>query len=147
MTEPVNERRDSREGDLCGHGNFKFSCPKCNPDVDGLSTDIQKVIQSLCQGSKFDRTYIDRNQSIVKTKEGRTFTVDSIEDGAAPEISEVQALMERHFDPVEMDPEDVLREYVNGRTLEDGDVSKFTLVTLRDEEGKLASVVTGSPLL
>ncbi len=105
-----------------------------------------KRIGELSRGSKFERKEIHSAQSIIQ-RDGETFTIHSIENGDDPLLSGVQTLFEKTFGEEEVDPEEILRSAVEGKTpwgtQED---LKYKVFAVTNSDGEVVSTVAGGHL-
>ncbi len=78
--------------------------------------------------------------------EGKKYTIETIERGDDPKLRDVQKLFERTFGKEEVDPEEILRNAVDGHTASGQPDNKYRIMTVWNEKGKLVSAFTGGQL-
>ncbi len=102
--------------------------------------------ERLMEKSRFKR--LNRKSSNTELEIGeKHFTIESIESGDHPDIAQVQELFIKTFGEEEVDPEEVMRSAVEGKTAWDTeDITNYRLHVIKDKEGKVVSIVGGGLL-
>ena len=77
----------------------------------------------------------------------RRFKIETIEHRDSPDLSQVQDLFVDTFGEAEVDPEEILRSAVEGKTpWGTEDDTKYRVHIIKDAEGKVISTLTGGRL-
>ena len=101
------------------------------------------VLERLIAKSKFKRSNPENANTDLEIGEKR-FKIEAIERGDSPDISQVQDLFVEIFGEEEVDPEEILRSAVEGKTPWDtDDLCRYRIHTVKDSEGNVVSTVTG----
>ena len=104
------------------------------------------ILERLIAKSKFKRSNPDNPNTELKIGEKR-FMIEGIERGDSPDISQVQNLFIKTFGEEEVDPEEILRSGVEGKTpWETDDLCKYRIHVIKNSEGEVVSTVTGGLL-
>ncbi len=105
-----------------------------------------KTIKKLQQESEFKRSSETEANCEIEI-EGKKYTIETIENGEDIALADVQKLFEDTFGEEEVDPEEILRGAVNGITCwNTPEMTKYRIVTVRNERGELASTFAGGQL-
>lgn len=104
-----------------------------------------ETIKKLQKESEFTRSSETTANCVIEI-EGKKYTIETIERGDDPRLHDVQKLFERTFGKEEVDPEEVLRNAVDGHTASGQPDNKYRIITVRNEKGKLVSTFTGGVL-
>ncbi len=111
-----------------------------------LNESAYKRVDQLQAESKFARTNEGVN-TIIEIA-GEKFSIERIKDPESADLSQVQSLFEEVFGAEEVDPEEILRNAVGGRSAFDPEQQdiEYKVFTVKDKEGKVISVVSGGIL-
>lgn len=130
------------EEQACKHGVVKGElCDACELEKQ----PSWNTIENLRKKSHFKRSNEVFPNCFIEI-ENKKFKIEIIENGKDPSLSDVQALFENTFGKEEVDPEEILRSAVDGITPWETEDTKYRVVTIRDDEGKLVTTVAGASL-
>lgn len=130
---------------MCRHSiSFAEHCEMCTHDAQQKQPAWNAATQ-LEADSKCIRTNADSPVTEIEIS-GEKFRIESIESKDDPTLSEVQTLFEQTFGEEEVDPEEVLRSSVEGKTPWGTDDINYRIFIVKNAEGKVISTVTGGML-
>ena len=105
-----------------------------------------EALERLMEKSKFTRLDRENPDTVIELK-GRQFTIEKIPDGQSETIKDVQDLFGRTFGEEEIDPEEILRAAIDGKTpWGQDDMTRYNVHVIKDESGEVVSTVTGGRL-
>lgn len=133
--------RDTEADSKCPHGNNAIDCEKCKLE----ESPARRTAILIREKSDFHRSD-GASPNCTIEREGRKFKIDVIESGKDAALSDVQKLFEDTFGEEEVDTEDLLRTSVDGVTPWGTEDSRYRIITVRDEEGKLVATISGATL-
>ncbi len=119
----------------------QFPTQEAAPEKTPAEQDIERLIAQ----SKFKRLHPDSPSTQIEVGE-RRFTIESLEQSDHPDLSQVQGLFEKTFGAAEVDPEEILRSSVEGKTPEGFEDIPQRIHVIKDEKGVVVSTVTGGLL-
>ncbi|MEN9342146.1 MAG: hypothetical protein RIQ54_402 [Candidatus Parcubacteria bacterium] len=103
-------------------------------------------VSQLQKESLFIRSNADHWNTTIE-REGQKFSIELITDPKSPDISQVQELFESVFGSEEVDPEEILRQGIEGITSSgEPDEVLYKIFTVKNSTGKVVSVVSGGVL-
>lgn len=145
--EPITSDSESAEGQMCPHGNPANSeCGECSLAKKEADTPLMRAVQRMAESSKFKRGNIDSPNCDLERERIR-YKAEIIEKGENPDLSKVQQLFIKVFGAEEVDPEEILRNAVDGTTaFGTEDITKYQICVVKDSKGEVVSVVAGGLL-
>lgn len=135
------EKVNDKDMGTCPHGNFFGNCPECRREQPAIAT-----VERLAAQSRFKRSTLDSPNAEVEIGE-KKYKIEQIESKEHPDLAKVQALLERTFGKEEVDPEEIMRNAVEGTTAwGTEDITKYRIYVLKDEKGEVQSLIAGGLL-
>ncbi len=137
-----NREAESQEVLACAHGSNPAECEACWLEKQ----PAWQAIDKLQEKSFYERSDKYSANCIIES-EGKKFTIEVIESSEDPKIDNICRMLRNTFSAEEVDPPKVTREAVDGFSPDwNTHYPKYRLVTVRGENGKLASIFTGAQL-
>jgi len=117
-----------------------------SPDKKRINQSALAMVDRLVATSKFKRSTTENPNCQLEINEQK-YNIESIEYGEHPDIEKIQKLMVDTFGQEEVDPEEVLRSAIDGKTIWGStDATKYRVYVLKNEKGEVQSMVTGGLL-
>lgn len=105
-----------------------------------------RQVGRLLERSKFKRSTIETPDCELEI-EGNRFRVESIQNREHPDLAQVQRLLVETFGEEEVDPEEILRNAVEGKNVSGEEEGvKYKVYTIKNGEGRVVSMLTGGLL-
>jgi hypothetical protein len=106
-----------------------------------------KRIAELRAKSQFERVMGENSPATkIRNKEGKEFSISTVESGNDPALDEVQALFERTFGEDEVDPIETMKFAVDGVTESGEEDTPYRVVPIHNEKQELVGTFAGAPL-
>lgn len=135
----------SRQENICPHGSNPLQCAQCAWERKKEEQPALKAAEALTQKSRFQRSTLESPNCELEIGEKR-YQVELIESGDHPDLAQVQNLFLASFKEAEVDPEEILRAAVEGKTPWDTKELPYRVYIVKDAEGKVVSMVSGGLL-
>lgn len=120
------------------------STDNLEPDLS-VERPVSNTIEKLQKESKFTRSENNSANCTIEL-EGEKFHIETIERGDDPKLEDVQKLFLEVFGEEEVDPIEIMRGGVDGITPFKTKDIPYRVVTIRNEQGGLVTVLGGAPL-
>ncbi|MEK7541439.1 MAG: hypothetical protein AAB533_01165 [Patescibacteria group bacterium] len=104
-----------------------------------------KAAGSLMEKSRFKRSTVESSNCELEIGE-KKYAIELLDRSDHPDLAQVQTLFEQEFGEEEVDPEEVLRSAVEGRTPWGTKDLPYRVYALKDSEGRVLSALTGGLL-
>ena len=137
--------RPAPQENVCPHGNDAASCSQCAWERRVQEQPALRSAEMLSQKSRFQRSTLESPNCELEIGE-KKYRVELIERGDHPDLSHVQNLLVDTFSEAEVDPEEILRAAVEGRTPWGGVELPYRVYAIKDSEGKVVSMLSGGLL-
>ncbi|MBX4187402.1 MAG: hypothetical protein KW802_04105 [Candidatus Doudnabacteria bacterium] len=141
-----SEQKDlsSKDTGMCPHGNFPATCAVCKEQRE--QQPALKMVDKLVAESKYSRSNVDSPNATIE-RDGQKFSIEAIESRENKDLNKVQKLLVDTFGKEEVDPVAVLKAAVEGKTSwNTEDITKYAITVLKDEKGKVQSMIGGGLL-
>ena len=139
------KKESAPEAEMCSHHvAFSEYCEACKMHAIEAQP-AWRAATNLEAESKFTRINPDSPATEIEMN-GERFSIQSIESRDDPTLTEVQALFEKTFGAEEVDPEEILRSAVEGKTPSGTKDIKYRVFVVKNSKGEVISTVTGGIL-
>ncbi|MBI4087885.1 GNAT family N-acetyltransferase [Candidatus Kaiserbacteria bacterium] len=114
--------------------------------LDDEKISIGATLERLTSKSRFTRENRDSPNTSIEAN-GEKYRIETIDRMDHPDIPKVQGLFEKTFDKGEVDPEEVLRSAIEGKTpWGTPDITKYRIYAIKDSQDTVISVMAGGRL-
>jgi len=105
------------------------------------------ALKGLIAKSSYNRLDPKNHDTLIEAN-GERFSIEMVPDGQSERLTSVQHIFENTFGEEEVDPEDVLRAAVDGKSSWEGEkeATKYQVHNVVDSNNEIASIVTGGRL-
>lgn len=115
-------------------------------DLDRPKPLATATLNRLMAQSKFKRLDPSNPDAIIEAN-GERYTIEMVPNGQSEMLSGVQKLFVKTFGTEEVDPEEILRAAVDGKTpWGNDDMTKYSVHVIKDSRGEVLSTVAGGRL-
>ena len=134
-----------QQENVCPHGNDIAQCPQCVWERRVENQPALKAAEALTQKSRFRRSSLESPNCELEIGE-KKYSVELIERRDHPDLAQVQNLLVDTFSEAEVDPEEILRAAVEGKTPWGIGDLPYRVYAIKDAEGKAVSMLSGGLL-